>query len=280
RITVITMIEDTCMAMKWAIVASISDLALLPSVKSFGTWLAAEVTKEASKIGTQLILESSPSLVLNVPPADLEGNCVAYERIHKETPGAQLVVHILPHQSSDEYEWMKALASRYGLIRQGVLLENALSHFQSTEKLQVLRNIIQWISRRSAELARGKAGHEKPFDLRVGTDDVVVKPAKGMVDETILKAVVAGVLHGTDGGDGESSVHVSGLPMGTGEYEVARIFRDLTVRSVGINAREAVVNLKNKFHAHQASLYNNHQMDRYHILQVVPLSDSVIRQIK
>ncbi|GMT28942.1 hypothetical protein PFISCL1PPCAC_20239, partial [Pristionchus fissidentatus] len=277
----VIMSEDTCMAMKWAIVASISDLALLPNIKSFGSWLAGEITSEARKLGTQLTLDTTPSLVATVLPSDLGGNCSAYEKIHKETPSVQLVVHILPHESSEEYNWMKSLAARYGLVRQGILLDNALTHFDNTDKLQVLRNIIQWIARRSAELARGKAGHEKPFDLRVGLDDSLVKLAKGMVNEAIVKSAVNGVLHGTDTGDSESSVRVAGLPHGMGEYAVAGIFRDLSVCAVSMQADEAIVTLKNKFHAHQAAtLYNDFKVDRYHSIVVSPISDSVKNQLK
>ncbi|GMR54101.1 hypothetical protein PMAYCL1PPCAC_24296, partial [Pristionchus mayeri] len=279
--TIVKMSEDSCMAMKWAIVASIPDLAVLPSIQSFGSWLAGELTKEGRKIGTQLILEDSPSIVLNVLPGDIGGNCSAYEKIHNEMPGVQLVVHVLPHENSEEYNWMKSLSSRYGMIRQGILLENALTHFESTEKTEVLRNIIQWIARRSAELARGKAGLEKPFDLRVGPDDSIVKPSKGMVNDAMVKSVVNGVLHGCDAVDADSCVRVSKLPMGIGEYAVASIFRDLSVCGVSIHSDEAVVTLKNKFHAHQAaSLYNNFQLDRYHAIEVVPLSQSVNEQIK
>ncbi|KAF8366862.1 pid-3 [Pristionchus pacificus] len=273
--------EDYGMAMKWAIVASIADLAQLPAIKSFGSWLAAEITSEARQLGTQLILEPMPSLVTNVLVGDIGGNCAAYEKMHKETPGVQLVVHILPHENSEEYNWMKSLSARYGLIRQGILLENALTHFEGNEKTEVLRNIIQWMARRSAELARGKAGHEKPFDLRVGPDEFLVKTKPGMINDAMVKTVVNGVLHGTDAGDADSSVRVAGLPHGMSEFQVASIFRNLSVCGVSIHADEAVVTLKNKFHAHQAAaLYNKFQLDKYHHIEVVPLSHAVKEQIK
>uniref|UniRef100_A0A914RBC1 Uncharacterized protein n=1 Tax=Parascaris equorum TaxID=6256 RepID=A0A914RBC1_PAREQ len=63
-----------------------------------------------------------------------------------------LVIHILPRRSSPEYEWMKTLTDRYGLIRQGVLMENAISHFANLDKNMIAENILKWISRRLHEV--------------------------------------------------------------------------------------------------------------------------------
>jgi hypothetical protein len=51
-------------------------------------------------------------------------------------------------------EWMKSLAQRYALIRQGVMLDNALNYFKNvpTSIDDIFGNIIQWVDRRLAEI--------------------------------------------------------------------------------------------------------------------------------
>lgn len=73
------------------------------------------------------------------------GNVSEYARV-------LLVIHILPERNSPEYEWMKTLADRYGLIRQGVLVENAVSHFANLDRNMIVENILKWISRRLHEI--------------------------------------------------------------------------------------------------------------------------------
>ncbi len=49
---------------------------------------------------------------------------------------------------------MKSLAQRYALIRQGVMLDNALNYFKNvpTSIDDIFGNIIQWVDRRLAEI--------------------------------------------------------------------------------------------------------------------------------
>lgn len=48
--------------------------------------------------------------------------------------------------------------------------------------------------------------HEKPFDLRVGPEEFLVKPAKGMINDAMVKSVVHDVLHGSDSGTVEDII--------------------------------------------------------------------------
>lgn len=52
----------------------------------------------------------------------------------------------------------------------------------------------------SYEFSNLICSHEKPFDLRVGPDEFLVKTKPGMINDAMVKTVVNGVLHGTDAG--------------------------------------------------------------------------------
>lgn len=63
-----------------------------------------------------------------------------------------LIFQILPSQNSVVYEWMKQLSGHIGKIRQGIVLENALSKFANHDLHEVLTNILHWISRSIASI--------------------------------------------------------------------------------------------------------------------------------
>lgn len=65
RRTVVIMIEDTCMAMKWAIVASISDLALLPNVK-WEPWIWEITVERLWKFGVIVLLIKCVDQVIRI----------------------------------------------------------------------------------------------------------------------------------------------------------------------------------------------------------------------
>ncbi|CAJ0560536.1 unnamed protein product, partial [Mesorhabditis spiculigera] len=93
-----------------------------------------------------------------------------YEDIFEKHPSVSLVIHILPFKDSIEYKWMKTLTARYGLIRQGILLENALNKFADLDREMVLGNVAQWIGRealKSSGLGKAAAMSEVSHDLTV-----------------------------------------------------------------------------------------------------------------
>lgn len=55
-----------------------------------------------------------------------------------------MVIHILPEKESDEYEWMKSLAARFSLVRQGILVHNAINRFDNADLDEVLRWLIHF----------------------------------------------------------------------------------------------------------------------------------------
>lgn len=58
-----------------------------------------------------------------------------------------VVFHILPTPNSVEYKLMKELADNYDLIRQGVLLNRAITYFEECNIEEVLGNMLQWFNR-------------------------------------------------------------------------------------------------------------------------------------
>ncbi|VDK31332.1 unnamed protein product [Anisakis simplex] len=61
-------------------------------------------------------------------------------------------MQILPEKDSKEYQWMRSVTERYGLIRQGIILENALTKFEHSDLSTVIENVLKWISRRLHEI--------------------------------------------------------------------------------------------------------------------------------
>lgn len=103
------------------------------------------MTAQAEAMGLMHAFNKEPSVVLHVNPGSLNDNEAAYSSLQQH-PDIIFVLHILPSKNSNEYSrrlrmrfvcpssirfvspfvgWMKSLSQRYGLIRQGVLLENA-----------------------------------------------------------------------------------------------------------------------------------------------------------
>uniref|UniRef100_A0A914XR20 Uncharacterized protein n=1 Tax=Plectus sambesii TaxID=2011161 RepID=A0A914XR20_9BILA len=120
--------EITAPAMPWAMVCSIPTTDLtnrLERLRTFGCWLTKQMTAQAEAMGLMHVFKAEPSVVLPVVPGSLQGNEVAYSNLQLQHPDVIFVLHILPSKNSSEYNWMKSLSQRYGLVRQGVLLENA-----------------------------------------------------------------------------------------------------------------------------------------------------------
>ncbi|CAI4228530.1 unnamed protein product [Auanema sp. JU1783] len=263
---------DAKLKTKYALFCSVPNADVLPKLSEFSTWFLQSLSKEATTIGLYYDFESNPTTIVQIKPGDLEGCAAAYEALNKENPSVQLVLHILPGAYSDEYDWMKSLATRFGLVRQGVLFENALNRFATMKHDEVFKNVAQWISRSLYKLCNSRNIGDRAIDIRVGTSKVLANVKA--YNPQLIQSAVSLVLHGTEPSvcREESAVSVEGFSSALNEYGVSQLFDNLCVTGVSLTPNGAVVTFVNKFHAYQACSLNNTFLDRVHTLRVRPLS--------
>lgn len=99
-----------------------------------------------------LLFQGAKLGLLSIRPPFCLGSLKAFTTLLvyliSDFPEVIVVFHILPEPNSLEYKLMKELADEYDLIRQGVLLEKAITRFEGCDMKEVLGNILQWFSRR------------------------------------------------------------------------------------------------------------------------------------
>lgn len=232
--------------------------------------------------------EEKPKAVLHTPVGDYDACASAYEKTRNNWPSVMFILHILPTKNAPEYEWMRTFSSIHGLIRQGVLLENALDRFSSIfgeggSPREVFVNVAQWIARASSKLCLDKDPTCKPYDIRVGygnSQNLNLKfdqsAARTAVNKVLSGSQNLAIVHGK-----ESAVRATGFPITLNEFGVAQLFHGLTVTAVNMDPHShgATVTFRTKFLAYQACLLNGKRLDRVHTLYVEPLSDEVKEKI-
>ncbi|PAV57571.1 hypothetical protein WR25_03424 isoform B [Diploscapter pachys] len=222
---------------KWAMVISVSSKDV-PSIDELSTdmlefsrWFMKNLSVIGEQINVYYDYEASPSCVHHVEPGDEVGVVRAYEAIRVAFPDVIVVLHILPGPNSEEYLWMKRCARRYGLIRQGVLYENAKNRFRNMPLDEVCKNISQWIARSFYIIV-----HDTEKPMRVGRGCRTLTLKYPMNSKDLVNSVMT-VIHGnallSDEGS-ETSVRVYGLPTTFNEFSVAQVFMPLQIMSVSV----------------------------------------------
>ncbi|WKX88086.1 hypothetical protein Q1695_008031 [Nippostrongylus brasiliensis] len=279
--------RDGQLRMKWALVCSVEDENIVDKLSEFSSWFLGEVTRVAAKVNIYTTFEERPKAALRVPVGDYDACVEAYETIRRNWPSVTVVIHILPAKNSSEYEWMRALSSVHGFVRQGVLLENALDRFASVSKpggdpTQVFLNVAQWMARASSKLCLEKDPAGKPIDICVAEDGSKL-PLNWKIDQDVMNTAVNTVLSGPLGAlplyREESAVYVTGYPSYLNEFGIAQLFHGLKVTGVAIKSGRATVTFATKFLAYQACLSDGKQLDRVHTLRVEPVSHEVKEQL-
>uniref|UniRef100_A0A915C2Q9 Uncharacterized protein n=1 Tax=Parascaris univalens TaxID=6257 RepID=A0A915C2Q9_PARUN len=264
---------------RWAMVDSVADKKLLPQLTEFGKWLMDILETEGAKKGAHYTFDREPQVVLHVRPDCLVDVDRAYKRIIYEYTRVLLVIHILPRRSSPEYEWMKTLTDRYGLIRQGVLMENAISHFANLDKNMIAENILKWISRRLHEVTSCD-GVRSPLTLIVGDGSSVQSTNLSMDGVELAVQRVLRKRVPVNEKVSKSSVRVEGFPSAMNRFQLATVFADFIIRSVEMIEDYAIIEFATKFQAAQAAIiYNGYNVDSKHQLSVVPLHPEVLSHI-
>ena len=268
--------------MKWAMVCSVDDPALLPQLEEFGIWLCESLAKEASELGLTHQFDPRPEIVLHSNPLDHNDFIAAYEKISNNYPGVMVIFQILPSQKSCVYTWMKELTDKTGKIRQGIVLENALSKFGDHDLNEVLVKVLHWISRCLSQIISNNVSCSQ-HNLRVGPSKETTMPPGQILKMNGVESVVHSIIHSYETVDKEwplSSVKVSGFPAFYNQYQLASIFYSFNVASVHFEDNFAIVCFVNKFHAAQAvMLFDNLRIDAEHLLRVTPLHQQIKEQI-
>uniref|UniRef100_A0A9J2Q1X8 RRM domain-containing protein n=1 Tax=Ascaris lumbricoides TaxID=6252 RepID=A0A9J2Q1X8_ASCLU len=264
---------------RWAMIDSVADKELLPQLTEFGKWLVNILETEGAKKGAHYTFDREPQVVLHVKPGCHDDVDQAYKSILYEYARVLLVIHILPGRNSPEYEWMKTLADRYGLIRQGVLVENAVSHFANLDRNMIVENILKWISRRLHEIVSCNGVHS-PFTLLVGEGSSVQTTNLSMDGVELAVQKVLRERVPVNEKVSISSVRVEGFPSVMNRYQLATVFADFIIKSVEMIEDYAIIEFATKFQAAQAAImYNGHNVDSKHQLSVVPIHPEVLRHI-
>ncbi|CAB3410793.1 unnamed protein product [Caenorhabditis bovis] len=267
---------------KWALIVSVPDVdeEKRQKIAEFSKWFMEKLQYEGSQIGHHFNYEALPTETIETIVNDLESCTNAYRQLQKQHPQVTLVIHLLPQLSSNEYEWMKLLSQRYGLLRQGVLFENAMNRFENVELSveAIFRNMCHWIYRSGLAMVRGNncglligEGKKPTFDkVLFNSDDIRYAVTKG--------------LHSWDlpvGNECESAIMIAGFPDILNSFGVAQLLAPFRVINVTMNGpREATVTLENKFQAYQAArVLNGKQLSRNDTLSVEALGKEVSQRL-
>ncbi|CAD6184917.1 unnamed protein product [Caenorhabditis auriculariae] len=261
-------------AIEWAMICTINDRddLAVKNLQDFSGWFMENLKREAVQIGVALNYEPLPVMITYSTPNNINSCHEAYKNVLKYHPEVTFVVHVLPGQGSNEHVWMKGLAERYGLIRQGVLYENTITRFGGLEISGVFRNMVQWITRSGLHLVRPGP---TMCSIRVGGGkEPTVKQLKFNHGD-IQEAVNAGLHSSKSPQNNISNILVSGYPSMHNQFGVAQLLTPFRV--IGVIQRSdgtAIVEMENVFHAIQAAkTLNGKILDRNHTLKVEPLNE-------
>ncbi|MFH4976757.1 hypothetical protein AB6A40_003466 [Gnathostoma spinigerum] len=177
----------------WGIIASVErrDDEMKRQLRGFGEWLLCQLEEESARNYFSYHFSPHPIDILLVRPGDFQECSHAYSLFSTKYPNVLLLLHILPNENAPEYEWMKVLSKEYCIVRQGILVENALSHFEAFDVTSVLRNIISWLSRRLSQIYSNR-DKECRYTLRVGPGKSTVPPSNSAQN---VSQAVHSVLH-------------------------------------------------------------------------------------
>ncbi|VDM37245.1 unnamed protein product [Toxocara canis] len=193
-----------------------------------------------------------------------------------------LVVHILPERDANEYQWMKSFCERYGLIRQGILLQNALSRFAGADWEVIVENVLRWIMRRLHEIVVATHREQSSLTLRIGPETIPQKYDLKMngVEKAIQQVLSERVP--VERKVSVSTVRIEGFPSTMNQFQLATVFADFIVKSVELSETHdcAMIEFATKFQAAQAAmLFNGCNVDSMHKLSVVPVHPEVLNHI-
>uniref|UniRef100_A0A8R1XNH8 RRM domain-containing protein n=1 Tax=Onchocerca volvulus TaxID=6282 RepID=A0A8R1XNH8_ONCVO len=276
-------IMNDSLAFPWALICSVSDK------KKFTLWLTSSLQDKAIQYGCSHRFDKEPKIVFHTTPGDEKEIRTTYNIIHRDHPEVIIVFHILPAPNSVEYKLMKELANKYDLIRQGVLLEKAITYFEECNIEEVLGNILQWFSRCISRFVALEKKTSTKFSLRIGEEGNNSTKIVSFSMNNVTAAVLR-VLHDkneeiSQNINAEAVVEVCGYPSNFNEFEIANIFNNFRVIKVtkslinGING--AVVEFVNEIHAAQAAIeYDQKWIDSKHLLSVMPIHPEVIKEVK
>ncbi|EFO23414.1 hypothetical protein LOAG_05076 [Loa loa] len=274
------------LAYPWALICSVPDDNFIPSLREFTLWLTRTLQEKAVQYGCSHRFDKEPKAVYRTSPGSEEEVRTIYSTVHRDHPEVIVVFHILPAPNSIEYKLMKELADEYDLIRQGVLLEKAITYFEECNINEVLGNMLQWFNRCISRLVALEKNARTKFSLRIGeegkhTTNIVSFPMSNVT------AAVRKVLHGKDDEisqniNAKASVEVFGYPTSFNEFEIASIFNNFrVVRVVKSLIDGAVVEFVNEIHAVQAGIeYDRSWIDSVHSLTVTPIHPEVMKEVK
>uniref|UniRef100_A0A0R3RHJ5 RRM domain-containing protein n=1 Tax=Elaeophora elaphi TaxID=1147741 RepID=A0A0R3RHJ5_9BILA len=269
------------------------------SCREFTVWLTSTLQERAIQYGCSHRFDKEPKVMFHTTPGNEEEVRMVYSTIHSDHPEVMVVFHILPAPNSIEYKLMKELTEEYDLIRQGVLLEKAITYFEGCDVKEVLGNMLQWFNRRFSQLVALEKKTVTKFSLRIGeggkhTTNVISFPMNN------INTAVQKVLHGKDDDvskniningirfifwmiiSAKASIHVFGYPSSFNEFEIANIFNHFRVAQVVKNLTDgAIVEFVNEIHAAQAAIeYDQSWIDSIHSLTVTPIHPEVIKEVK
>ncbi|VBB31040.1 unnamed protein product [Acanthocheilonema viteae] len=274
------------LAFPWALICSVPDRNSVPSLQIFTLWLTSTLQEKAIQYGCSRRFDKDPKVVFYTTPGSEEEVRTVYGIIHRDHPEVIVVFHILPVPNSIEYKLMKELADEYDLIRQGVLLEKAITYFKECDIKEVLGNMLQWFNRRISRLVALENKALTKFSLQIGEGGNyttnMISFSMNNINTTVQK-----VLHGKDDDISQdtnvkATVEVFGYPSNFNEFEIANVFNNFRVVQVMkslING--AKVEFINEIHAAQAAIeYNRKWIDSVHSLTVTPIHPEVLKGVK
>uniref|UniRef100_A0A1I8EAB7 RRM domain-containing protein n=1 Tax=Wuchereria bancrofti TaxID=6293 RepID=A0A1I8EAB7_WUCBA len=274
------------LAFPWALICSVPNKNSIPSLREFTLWLTKTLQEKAVQYGCSHRFDKEPKAVYYTTPGNEEEVRTTYSIVHSDHPEVIVVFHILPAPNSNEYKLMKELADEYDLIRQGILLENAMTYFEECNIKEVLGNMLQWFNRRISQLVALEKKACTKFSLQIGEGG---KHATNIISFPMsnVTAAVEKVLHGKDDEVSQNvnvkaSVEVFGYPISFNEFEIANIFNNFRVIKVVKSLNDgAVVEFVNEFHAVQAAVeYDRSWIDSVHLLAVTPIHPEIIKEVE
>ncbi|KAM3724618.1 Protein pid-3 [Dirofilaria immitis] len=278
-------IMNDSLAFPWALICSVSDKNSIPQLLEFTLWLTSSLQDKAVQYGCRHRFDKEPKIVFHIIPGNEAKIRKAYNTIHRDHPEVIIVFHILPAPNSTEYKLMKELSDKYDLIRQGVLLEKAISYFEACNIEEVLGNILQWFSRCTSRFVALEKKASTKFSLQIGEKG---EHSTNIVSFSMnnVTAAVLRVLHDKNevpqNVNVKAMVEVSGYPSNFNEFEIANIFNSFRVIKVTkslING--ATVEFMNEIHAAQAAVeYDQKWIDSKHSLSVIPIHPEVMKEVK
>ncbi|CAI5438838.1 unnamed protein product [Caenorhabditis angaria] len=269
---------------KWVFVISVQELddSKREELKEFSTWFMQTFKKEGALSGHIFNYDDSPIATFETEVNNFDSCTDVYQKIQNNHPQVVLVVHILPQVQSSEYEWMKILAQRYGLMRQGILYENAVKRFEGLDlsASNIFRKMCQWNYRSSLAMLRGEGN---ACGLLIGKSNTPTLE-KVLYNTDDIRIAVNKVLHKEEepkGNESENYIRVCGYPEMLNSFGIAQILAPFRVLDISqIKANEAIVLVENKFQAYQACRdLNGKVLSRNNTLKVSPLGTNVTTKL-